>query len=401
MPRAEPPAAGITRESSGSFTAERVSSVMEDLMQIQSEREQRAAQQTRKNRARSSSGDMRAPLVSQPLEQREPAPPSPPTESPDAAGSYFSIASSVTEEVKAEKCTFAIIWGEYTLLAFSTIVWMANTRSVIFAHKGALNLFGTCGVVGHADQRPFDKGWEWLHSGSLERASRISCITLAVLLFLQLVFACSRGHCALGSERVNGVMRHTNRSVKIARVLGWLGTAAAITAVQLSAFVVGAGFSCNWAMKRIFELFAAVSATSAIVLGCIEIMNHMTNYFRPKLQRHIGRVLLMVPIYALDSMLTVFWPSGTPEVLFGTIRSLWEAYTIYSFYMFVLEYLQGLAVLRVIEDEVRVTSTRPLLFCPISTLPGSSAPLLPCFGHPVLSCTFRMNVRWRRSLDAD
>merc|ERR1711881_390163 len=104
----------------------------------------------------------------------------------------------------------------------------------------------------------------------------------------------------------------------------------------MSAFLVGAGFSCKWAIKSIFELFAAVSAGSAIVLGLLEIMNHVTNYYRPKLQRHIGRVLLMVPIYALDSMMTVFYPGGNPEAVCGAIRSLWEAYTIYSFYMFVL-----------------------------------------------------------------
>ena len=358
MPRAR--AAAPSREGAGEFEAEptiSTGSVLSELQQIQLER--------RARRAGSISGEIHEPLVAPPPQlaaQTSAAP------APAARGGYFSIAGSTSKIDEAEKCSFAITWLLFTLLVLSTLLWMANTRSFIFAPTaGALNMFGTCGAVGHVDQHPFDStscrtdicrtGCEWLHGENLRSMSKISCISLSVLLFLQLVFACSRGYCALGSVKINGRMRNTNKSIKLTRVLGWLGIAAVIIAVQMSVFLVGAGLSCSWAIKKIFNLFAAVSAGSAIVLGCLEIMNHVTNYYRPKLQRHIGRVLLMVPVYALDSMVTVIHPYGNTEVVCGVIRSLWEAYTIYSFYMFVLEYLQGLAVLQVIEDEVSLSRT--------------------------------------------
>ncbi len=350
MPRARAAAPTVSRESAGEFEApSRVSSVMEDLQQIQSER--------RARRPRSGSGgeEMREPLVA----RTQPAghsPPSPPTEAPAAGAGYFSIASTASIEDQKEKCSFMITWLLFTLLVFSVLVWMANTRKIVFASEGFFknSIFGTCELISSdEDELPFSsKAFDWLHSKLLREASEISSILLSVLLFMQLVFACSRGYCALGTVKVSGRIRNTNRNVKLTRALGWLGTAAVVIAVQMSVFLVGAGFSCSWAIKKIFNLFAAVSAGSAIVLGCLEIMNHMTNYYRPKLQRHVGRVLLMVPVYALDSMLTVFYPTGNMEVGCGVVRSLWEAYTIYSFYMFVLEYLQGLAVLQVIEDEV-------------------------------------------------
>lgn len=376
MPRARAAAPAIG-ESVGEFEARSVnsvssvSSVMAELQQIQSER--------RPRRPRSGSGgeELRAPLVA----RTEPAghsPPSPPTETPAAGGGYFSIASRTSNEDKGETYSNTILWSLYTLLVFSVLVYMANTRKFIFAPIGSMNLFGTCGSVGDANQLPFSRPAfvsKILHSESLSKVSKTSSILLGVLLFMQLVFACSRGYCALGTAKVDGRIRNTNQSIKLTRVLGWLGTAAVIVAVQMSVFLVGAGLSCAWAPKKIFELFAAVSAGSAIVLGFVEIMNHMTNWYRPKLQRHIGRVLLMVPVYALDSMLTVFYPNGNTEVVCGVLRSLWEAYTIYSFYMFVLEYLQGLAVLQVIEDEVRYR-----LFRTVSSMS--------CFSWQLSVCAF-------------
>lgn len=345
MPRAGTGAPVRERAASlGSFESdERVSSVMEDLQQIQSAR--KAARQPSLLRA-ASQGQLNEPLVSQQ------SPPSPPADSsPAAGGSYFSIAGD-SKESREEKCSSVVTWLLFTLLVFALLMYMANTDKLLFAKSGTFNVFGTCGLSGHAEQRPFEK-FDFLHTAKLKSMLFIGCVSLGVLLFLQLVIACSRGHCALGAVKQNGKMLNTNRNVKLTRVCGWLGTAAVIIAVQISFWLVLTGWSCSWAPKRIFELFAAVSAGSAIVLGLLEIMNHVTNYYRPKLQRHIGRVLLMVPIYALDSLITVFVPGGNPEVVCGAIRSLWEAYTIYSFYMFVLEYLQGLAVLRVIEDEVR------------------------------------------------
>ena len=299
MPRAEPPRE--MRESEGSFDAERVSSVLSDLQQIQAAR----ARAPRRSRARSSSGDMRTPLVPVPQQPEDPGgAPSPPGDT-TVGSSYFSIAKVVDPSDRGGWLA-AITWGLYALVWASVLLWMANTRSLVFADEGSVNILGTCGLVGAETQPTFDGAkYDFLHDKGLERWYRYSVITLTSFMFLHLVFSCYRGECALGETRIDGVRTNTNRSLKVARLVGWVGTAGAIGAVLTSPFVVFAGLSCGWATKKIFSLFAAVSASAAIVLGLIEVMNHMTNYYRPKLQRHISRVLLMVPIYAAAAMCTV------------------------------------------------------------------------------------------------
>jgi hypothetical protein len=51
---------------------------------------------------------------------------------------------------------------------------------------------------------------------------------------------------------------------------------------------------------------AAIFTFVAVVLGLREIGKHLANYYRPKLQRHIIRVLWMVPIYAVDALVIVY-----------------------------------------------------------------------------------------------
>lgn len=58
----------------------------------------------------------------------------------------------------------------------------------------------------------------------------------------------------------------------------------------------------------------------------------------PGLLRHIIRILWMVPIYALDAWLALKFPSKA--IYFDTLRECYEAYVIYNFLAFLLNYLR-------------------------------------------------------------
>ena len=45
------------------------------------------------------------------------------------------------------------------------------------------------------------------------------------------------------------------------------------------------------------QALAGVTATLAVVLGVRENIRHLRNYYMPDLQRHVTRILWMVPIY--------------------------------------------------------------------------------------------------------
>lgn len=69
---------------------------------------------------------------------------------------------------------------------------------------------------------------------------------------------------------------------------------------------------------------------------------HTEYYTRPKLQRHVIRILWMVPIYALDAWFALRFKDA--RIYLDPIRECYEAYVIYNFFAYLLSYL---------EDEVR------------------------------------------------
>lgn len=70
-----------------------------------------------------------------------------------------------------------------------------------------------------------------------------------------------------------------------------------------------------------------------------EVALHLEYYSRPALQRHIIRILLMPPIYALDSWFCLRFISA--RTVLTPIRECYEAYTIYNFFMYLIRYLDG------------------------------------------------------------
>ena len=81
-----------------------------------------------------------------------------------------------------------------------------------------------------------------------------------------------------------------------------------------------------------------------VVLACLfsfhQIYKHLRHYTRPDLQKHIVRILLMVPIYAIDSFLSLLFHQYS--LYFDLLRDAYEAYVVYTFFRLLLSYLYSL-----------------------------------------------------------
>lgn len=81
---------------------------------------------------------------------------------------------------------------------------------------------------------------------------------------------------------------------------------------------------------------------AALFITCFQIYKHLRYYNNPNEQRWIVRILFMVPLYALDSWVSLlFIDSEGYYVYFNAVRDCYEAFVIYSFLCLCHEYIGG------------------------------------------------------------
>ncbi|XP_032430953.1 transmembrane protein 184ba isoform X1 [Xiphophorus hellerii] len=81
---------------------------------------------------------------------------------------------------------------------------------------------------------------------------------------------------------------------------------------------------------------------TALILTCHQIYMHLRFYSAPQEQRHIVRILFIVPIYALDSWLSLLFLTNDQFYVYcDSVRDCYEAFVIYNFLSLCFEYLGG------------------------------------------------------------
>lgn len=70
----------------------------------------------------------------------------------------------------------------------------------------------------------------------------------------------------------------------------------------------------------------------------LQVAMHTEYYTRPRLQRHVIRILWMVPIYSLDAWFALRFNHA--RAYLDPIREIYEAYVIYNFYAYLMNYLE-------------------------------------------------------------
>ncbi|SPQ19974.1 6963b4b5-7389-48e2-ac6a-72e338cd0e49 [Thermothielavioides terrestris] len=86
-------------------------------------------------------------------------------------------------------------------------------------------------------------------------------------------------------------------------------------------------------------VIAGVASLAATLLSIVSIWLQTKNYRKPLLQRYVVRILLMVPIYSIASWTSMV--SRTAADFLDPIRDIYEAFTIYTFFQLLINYLSG------------------------------------------------------------
>lgn len=84
---------------------------------------------------------------------------------------------------------------------------------------------------------------------------------------------------------------------------------------------------------------AGVASLAATVVSVISIWLQAKNYRKPLLQRYVVRILLMVPIYSISSWTSMV--SLRAAAFLDPVRDIYEAFTIYTFFQLLINYLGG------------------------------------------------------------
>lgn len=129
---------------------------------------------------------------------------------------------------------------------------------------------------------------------------------------------------------------------------------------------------------------AGVFVLLAVPITFYEVAQHLEHYRAPRLQRHVIRILFMVPIYAVDCWLALRFKDQT--IYFDTIRECYEAYVVYNFYAYCTVYLEAFCVPGLEAIVARKPQQRHIF--PISALCGAMPPMAPVPGTNSLGSPF-------------
>ncbi|KAI0055706.1 DUF300-domain-containing protein [Artomyces pyxidatus] len=97
----------------------------------------------------------------------------------------------------------------------------------------------------------------------------------------------------------------------------------------------GSGSALNPAIL----IVAGTATVVATFISAMSIYLHLKNYRKPMLQRMVIRIMLMVPIYAIASLISLF--SLEAAFVIDVVRDIYEAFVIYCFFQLLLGYLGG------------------------------------------------------------
>ncbi|KAF7544345.1 hypothetical protein G7Z17_g10025 [Cylindrodendrum hubeiense] len=84
---------------------------------------------------------------------------------------------------------------------------------------------------------------------------------------------------------------------------------------------------------------SGVASLIATAMSIVSIFLQAKNYRKPLLQRYVVRILLMVPIYSIASWTSMI--SLKAAAFLDPVRDIYEAFTIYTFFQLLINYIGG------------------------------------------------------------
>jgi len=92
-------------------------------------------------------------------------------------------------------------------------------------------------------------------------------------------------------------------------------------------------------VHRLAWTVAGLSTVLSTFLTICTVKNHLSAYRLPRRQRYIIRILWIVPVYAIDSFLSLVF--SNMALIFHVPRDIYESYALYNFLALCIDYLGG------------------------------------------------------------
>ncbi|RPD56533.1 DUF300-domain-containing protein [Lentinus tigrinus ALCF2SS1-6] len=105
------------------------------------------------------------------------------------------------------------------------------------------------------------------------------------------------------------------------------------------AFLPKLGHGSGSALPFPILLVSGLCTVVATFVSAMSILMHLKNYRKPHLQRQVIRIMLMVPLYAIASFISLF--SLEAAFFIDVVRDIYEAFVIYCFFDLLIAYLGG------------------------------------------------------------
>ncbi|KAI8468436.1 MAG: organic solute transporter Ostalpha-domain-containing protein [Monoraphidium minutum] len=122
---------------------------------------------------------------------------------------------------------------------------------------------------------------------------------------------------------------------RVFRVGWWILCTATLLALPLTIWEFkNQGFSPHYQAWFVAGIFVIMT----IPISVYEVAMHTEYYTRPRLQRHVIRILWMVPIYSIDAWLALRFKDA--RLYLDPVRECYEAYVIYNFYAYLMNFLE-------------------------------------------------------------
>lgn len=87
------------------------------------------------------------------------------------------------------------------------------------------------------------------------------------------------------------------------------------------------------------QMVAGIFTLSACMLSIWQMAMHIDNFMKPKLQTPILRILMMVPIYALNGWMSLMVKDTA--IYLDCMRKIYEAFVLNQFFVYLTSYLGG------------------------------------------------------------
>jgi hypothetical protein len=131
---------------------------------------------------------------------------------------------------------------------------------------------------------------------------------------------------------------HSSLRLVFRKIGNWV---AAFTLTVMSIVVPVVTYSALSKRKLDIAAFdsAGVMVLGTVILSIRLVYLHFTHWYMPNVQKYVVRILFMVPLYAVQSWLSLRFRDA--RIYIDTVRDLYEAYVISSFLYYLIELLGG------------------------------------------------------------